>query len=147
MRRGFVLAPAVVLVALAAGPRAQEKSRAEQAAADWLYPGAKVTSAGSSGDLSQVAQETADGVSKVLKHYGDKAGVKLEEAGGTSGSGDAPGLGLVQHTHTGLKPDKVGGAGSVSTFHTKAAVVTVVVTRPKGGKVTTVVVSHLPLAR
>ena len=146
MRRAFVLAPAVLLAALAAGPRAQETSRAERAAADWLYPGAKVTSSGNSGDLSRVVQETADDVGTVLKHYGDKVGLKLEPAGGTAGSTDAPGLGVVQYTHDGLRPDKAGGSASVSTFKTKAAVVTVVVTRPTGGTVTTVVVSHLALA-
>ena len=33
-----------------------------------------------------------------------------------AGSGEAPDLGVVQHTHAGLKPDRVGGAGSVSAF-------------------------------
>lgn len=146
MRRAFLLAPAILLAALAAVSEAQEKSLAEQAAADWLYPGAKVTSSGNSGDLSQVVQESADDVSKVLKHYADKAKAKFGVAGSSSGSGEAPGLGMVQYTHAVLKPEKVGGAGSVSTFQTKAAVVTVVVARPKDGTVTMVVVSHVPLA-
>jgi len=58
---------------------------AEKAAADWLYPGAKVVqSSGSSSEVGTVfcvVQETADDVPKILKYYGDKLGIILPEMG------------------------------------------------------------------
>jgi len=124
---------------------ADEKSQAEKAAADWLYPGAKVISSGQGGAVSCVVQETADDVPTVLKHYGDKLGIELGEAGARTGSAfSTPGGVTVEYAHVGLKPEAAGVAGTVSTFKTKAAVATLVVSRPRTAKVTTITVTHVP---
>jgi hypothetical protein len=51
----------------------------------------------------------------------------------------------VEYAQAGLKPALAGVGGAVSTFKTKAAVATVVVSRPRDGKVTTITVTHVPL--
>jgi hypothetical protein len=135
------------LTILAAGLLAGEKSPAEKAAADWLYPGAKVMSSGISsgkgGAVSCVVQETADDVPKILKYYGDKLGTELKQVGTQSG-GAFNGRISVEYAHVGLKQGAAGGAMTVSTFKTKTAVSTVVVSRSQGGKASTVTITHVP---
>jgi hypothetical protein len=117
-------------------------SEAEKAAADFLYPGANVIHSGHAGAVSCVVEETVDDVSKVLKHYGDKLGIELQEemALGTGGKASAGG-GSVEYAHVGRKA--AGGIGTVSTFKTKAAVATVIISRPQDGKVTTITITHV----
>ena len=68
-----IITLAVIGLSAALAPRlpADETSPAEKAAAEWLYPDAKVVSAGNGGMVSCVVQETADDVPKVLKHEPD----------------------------------------------------------------------------
>jgi hypothetical protein len=84
MRRVIMFGLVRSLTALAPGLLADEKSPAEKAPADWLYPGAKVVSfgisSGKGGAVSCVVQETADDVPKTLRHYGDKLGNELKLA-------------------------------------------------------------------
>ena len=145
MRQVIMLAVVGLLTGQAPRLLAGEKSLAEKAAADWLYPGAKVISAGHGGAVSCVVQETADDVPKILKHYGDKLGKKLQERGYQTGAGSTAGV-TVEYSHVGLKPGAASGIATVSTFKTKTAVATLVVTRPQDGKVTTITVTHVPLA-
>jgi hypothetical protein len=117
-------------------------SEAERAAADWLYPGAKVIHSGHGGVVSCVVQETANDVAKVLKHYADKLGIELqEETAIQTGAKGSTGGGSVEYAHVGRKA--AGGTATVSTFETKTAAVTVVISRPQDGKVTTITISHV----
>jgi hypothetical protein len=107
---------------------------AEKAAADWLYPGAKVINSMQTGAVSNIVEETADDAPKVLKHYGDRLGISLHEdtvgAGGKASTGGE----FAEYAHVGRK--QAGGLASVSTFRTKTAVATVVITRSQDGQVT-----------
>ena len=134
------------MTALAPVLQAGEKSPAEKAAADWLYPGAKFVSSGISsgkgGAVSCVVQETADDVPKILKHYGDKLGTELKTKGmQTGGASDS---GVLEFAHVVLKQGAAGGTTTVSTFKTKTAVLTLVLSRSQDGKVSTVTVTHVP---
>jgi hypothetical protein len=136
----------LVVVSLLIGlpPRslADEKSPGEKAAADWLYPGAKVVHSGQSGSVSSVVQETADDTAKVLKHYGDKLGIELqEETAIQTGAKFGTGGGAVEYAHVGRKA--AGGTTTVSTFKTQAAAATVVISRPQDGKVTTITLTQV----
>jgi hypothetical protein len=148
MRQIIMLAVVGLLTALTPGLLAgeQEKTSAEKAAADWLYPGAKVVSSGRGGAVSCVVQETADDVPKILKHYGDKLGIGLlgPEAAAQSGSESKGGVTSVEYALVRLKPGAAGGAATVLTFKTKTAVTTLVVCRLPDGKVTTVTITHVP---
>jgi hypothetical protein len=118
-------------------------SKAEKAAADWIYPGAKIIHSGQGGAVSSVVQETADDVAKVLKHYGDKLGIDLrEETAIRTGAKPGTGGGSVEYAHIGRKA--AGGTATVSTFKTKTTVATVVISRPQDGKVTTITITHVP---
>ena len=138
MRRMSVLAGLVVAVAGLSPVSAADPSPAEKAAADWLYPGAKTTAAGQGGSVSCVTQETADDAAKVFKHYGEKVGIDLGGRGSSSGS-----TGGFQYATSGLAPD--GGTGCVCAIKTKTASVTVIVYRPRDGKVTAVTVTYVSL--
>jgi hypothetical protein len=118
-------------------------SEAETAAADWLYPGAKVVHSGHVGAVSCVVQETADDVARALKHYKDKLGIELREESAiqTGGAKPSAGGGPVEYAHVGRKA--AGGTATVSTFKTKTAVATVVISRPQDGKVTTITITHV----
>lgn len=146
MRMVIMLGVVGFLMALAPGPQAGEKSPAERAVADWLYPGAKVVASGSSGTvgaISCVVQETADDVPKILRHYGGKLGIELKAVGAQSGGASDRGV-PVEYTHVGLEPGAAGRSATVSTFRTKTAVVTLVVSQSQDGTVSTVTVSHVP---
>jgi hypothetical protein len=117
-------------------------SEAEKAAADWLYPGAKVIHSGHGGAVSSVVQETADDAAKVLKHYGDKLGIELrEETAIQTGTKASTAGGSVEYAHVGRKA--AGGTATVSTFKTNTAVATVVISRLQDGKVTTISITHV----
>jgi hypothetical protein len=131
-----------LLTALVPGLLAGEKSPAEKAAADWLYPGAKVIHSGHGGAVSCVVQETDDDVARVLKHYEDKLGIELrEETAIQTGVKGSAGGGSLEYAHVGRKA--AGGTATVSTFKTNTAVATVVISRPQDGKVTTITISHV----
>jgi hypothetical protein len=131
-----------LLTAPGPGLLAGEKSPAEKTAADWLYPGAKVVSSGQGGAVSVVLQETPDDVPKILKYYGDKLGIELKF---TTQSGVAFSGGVtLEYAYVGLKPGAAGGTATVSTFKTKTAVSTLVVSRSPDGKVSTVTITHVP---
>jgi len=146
MRQAMRLAALVVLTLPASSILAEEKSQAEKAAADWLYPGAKVNSSGHGGSVSCVVQETADDAPKVLKHYKDKLGVELSDRGSESGLSFSSDGKSIEYTQFGLKPEAAGGVMHVSTFKTKAACATLVVCRPRDSKTTTITITHVPLA-
>lgn len=132
------------LTALAPGLLAGDKSPAEKAAADWLYPDAKVKFTGKGGAVSCVVQETADDVSKILKYYGNKLGIELKQVGSQSGTAFNGGV-TVEYTHVGLKDGAAGGTDTVSTFKTKTAVSTLVVSRSPDSKACTVTITHVPI--
>src|SRR5262249_55671139 len=69
MRQLLALVGVAFLIALAPCLPAAENRLGEKAASDWLYPGARVIHSGQAGAVSCVVAETADDVSKVLKHY------------------------------------------------------------------------------
>jgi hypothetical protein len=143
MRLVITMGVVGLLTAPAPGLLAGEESPAEKAAADWLYPGAKVIDSGQGGAVSSVVQETMDDAAKVLKHYGDKVGIELqEEAAIQTGIKASPGGASVEYAHVGRKA--TGGTATVSTFKTKTAVATVVISRPQDGKVTTITVTLVP---
>lgn len=132
-----------LLTAPGPGLLAGEKSPPEKAAADWLYPAQKVVSSGQGGAVSGVLQETPDDVPKILKYYGDKLGIELKEAATQSGVAFNGGVTL-EYAHVGLKSGAAGGTATVSTFKTKTAVSTLVVSRSPDGKVSTVTITHVP---
>jgi len=140
-----------VLTALAPRLLADEKKTpAEKAAADWLYPGAKVVSAaphaGPVEPVSCVVQETADDVPKILKYYKDKLRIALDPKGiGGTGNFTAGGRPIVEYASVRLNLGAAGGTATVCTFKTETAVTTLVLCRPPDGKVTTVTISHVPL--
>jgi hypothetical protein len=148
MRPIIMLAMVGLLTALAPRLLADEKKKtpAEKAAADWLYPGAKVVSSRLGGAVSCVVQETADDVPRILKHYDDKLGIGLlgPEAATQSGSVSKGEVTTVEYALVRLKLGAAGGTATVFTFKTKTAVATLVVCRPPGGKVTTVTITHVP---
>jgi hypothetical protein len=137
---GFLTIPAPCLLA------GEKNTAAEKAAADWVYPGAKVVSSGLGGAVSCVVQETADDVPKVLQHYDDKLGLRLlgPEAATQSGSVSKDGVTTVEFALVRLKVGAAGGTATMVTFKTKSAVATLVVYRPPDGKVTTVSITHVP---
>jgi hypothetical protein len=136
----------VTLLALRSPADEKKKTPAEEAAAEWLYPGAKVVSSELGGAVACVVQETADDAAKILKHYDDKLGIGLlgPEAATQSGSESKGGVTTVEYALVRLKPGANGGTATVFSFKTKAAVTTLVVCRPPDGKLTTVTISHVP---
>jgi hypothetical protein len=117
-------------------------SESQTAAADWLYPGAKVIHSGHFGADSCVIGETADDVARILKHYEDKLGIELrEETAIQTGAKASTGGGSVEYVHVGRKA--AGGTATVSTFKTKTAVATLVISRPQEGKVTTITITFM----
>lgn len=143
MRRLIMVGVLGLLAAPGPGLLAGENSPAEKAASDWLYPNAKVVSSGQGGAVSGVLQETPDDVPKILKYYGDKLGIELKEATMQSGVAFNGGVTL-EYAHVGLKSGTAGGTATVSTFKTKTAVSTIVVSRSPNGKLSTVAITHVP---
>jgi hypothetical protein len=127
---------------------AGEDSPAQKPIADWLYPDAKdVTRGGSSGSGGAVAfvvQETADDIPKILQHYSDKLGVKLETGATQSGAAKDRTV-HIQFAQVTLKSEATGGTSTVCTFKTKTAVSTLVVCRSPEDKLSTVTITHVPL--
>jgi len=137
-----------VLTALAPRVLADEKKTpAEKAAADWLYPEAKVVSSdNASGEVFGVVQETADDIPKILEHYKHKLHVALDpESAAQSGTTGAGAEITVAYFSAHLKPGAAGGTAIVCTFKTQTEVTTLLLCRPPDGKVTTVTIGYVPL--
>ncbi len=146
MRPVLMLAVLGLLAALAPRLSADEKSPAERAAAEWLYPDAKVVSASKGGSVSCVVQETADDVSKVLKHYEDKLGLEIRPKSAAESGVKFKDEKTTEYAYARLMPEAAGGTAAVLTFKTGTAVATLIVCRSADGKATTVTITHVPLS-
>jgi hypothetical protein len=148
MRQGIIVGVTGFLTVLALCLLAGEDNPAHKPAADWLYPDAKDVSRGGSsgpgGAVAFVVQETADDIPKILQHYRDKLGVKLE-TGATQSGGATDRRIQIQFAQVTLKSEATGGSSTVCTFKTKTAVSTLVVCRSPEDKLSTVTITHVPL--
>ena len=131
------------LTALAPSLLAREEDPAEKAAKDWLYPGATWVSSSITGtDVFCVVQETADDVPKIMTYYGDKLHVTLKQDASSSGRASDHGVPM-DFVHVGSHPSTAGGTVTVSTFKTKTAVSTLVVSRYQDSKLSKVIITHV----